>query len=397
MNDRSRFGLGSHRQPATPAPPRPGTPAPAAPPRPATAAPPLPQAPARPDDYGSSADHDQIIARRFADEFDAFPRMERSLAREAEPKHDKTNLDYIKATMAPLVPFEHQHFFDRMARHQWNVARPQAGIQQLGHMGGHRPMMLDGANNLVQTGRAERPLHGNAARDWDKIRGIQRINAYTFRGESRSAEKIRGAGGFHPPSTRTDDTYVKIIAERFAGYMQARFGKTVPEDDIVRYIKGQGPAGKVFVEYEIWRAILDSEKFHIGRMVASEFLRGFVSTSRDIRVSLSFTTGGSVGRLQGDQWIYAVHTEGGFLLPAEGTHVHASSGEAEVAHPGSLPWHKVVAFRYSIPRNFGDTAKGLKMDTRTFYTSDLVFFRRGFQDREPAAFRQIYAAMSTID
>src|SRR5262249_17961947 len=135
---------------------------------------------------------------------------------------------------------------------------------------------------------ASKPLYGNAATDWKKIRELDRVNAYVFRGDKRRPTDIRAAGGFFPPSSRTDDAYLSVIADRFIGYIKSRFGKDVVADDVIRYIKGQGPAGKVFVEYEIWRAILDSEKFHIGRMVADEFLRGYISTSRNVRTALGF-------------------------------------------------------------------------------------------------------------
>jgi hypothetical protein len=152
---------------------------------------------------------------------------------------------------------------------------------------------------------------------------------------------------------------------------------------------GQGPAGKVFVEYEIWRAILGSEKFHIGRMVADEFLRGYISTSRDVRKARSFATATSTDGYKPPIYaVYAVHSEGGFLLPPSAQHVHGTTDEAEIAHPGSIPWSKVMAFRTGMNINWDDD--------RTFYKSGVIFVRKGFLQADPRGYAQVVASLGSL-
>lgn len=160
--------------------------------------------------------------------------------------------------------------------------------------------------------------------------------------------------------------------------------------DVVQYIKGQGPKGNIFVEYEIWRAILDAEKFHIGRMVDDEFLRGYISTSRDVKVARTFLSNASHGGgKSNDGAVYALHSEGGFLLPPRAQHVHGTKGtEAEIAHPGPLPWTKVMAFRCFNPTDFNDP--------RTFIRSQHLFVRKGFRQADPKGFAEIVAALGAL-
>src|SRR5207253_2373019 len=60
------------------------------------------------------------------------------------------------------------------------------------------------------------------AQDWKETNEIERVNAYTFRGEkSRSPTDIQAAGGFHPPITRADQYYVdNCIYPVFQSYMK---------------------------------------------------------------------------------------------------------------------------------------------------------------------------------
>jgi hypothetical protein len=146
----------------------------------------------------------------------------------------------------------------------------------------------------------------------------------------------------------------------------------------------------VFVEYEIWRAILKNEELHIGRMVADEFLKGYISTSRDVTIARSFVGNASPDGTRGQlSAVYALHSEGGFLLPPRTQHAHGTTGtEAEVAHPGSLPWTKVVGFRTFLTIDLNDD--------RTFQATKMLFMRKGFQARDKVGFEQVVAALGSL-
>jgi hypothetical protein len=351
--------LGRQRMPKLPATP---------PPRPTTS---LPQ------------DRDEVNVRAFADEFDAIPLPDQMEAMARAPVCNEHNLKYIKSTLPISIHFEFEEFFQRMARNQWNAARRSPDAERKLPAGMHRGL------NTPDTAR---PLFRGAspASGWKEIPGLKRVNAYVFRGDKRRVTDVRADGGFHPPSARTDDGYVQVISKRFAQYLKAQFGKDVDPADVAQYIRGQGPAGKVFVEYEIWRAVLDAEKFHIGRMVDSEFLRGYISTSRNPAVAKRFATSASEdGKRAPTYAVYAVHSEGGFLLPPRAQHIHGFKGdEAEIAHPGSIPWRKVMAFRTGMDMNLNDD--------RTFYKSSVIFVRKGFRQADLRGFGEVVAALGAL-
>ncbi len=362
--------LGKQRLPPLPNPPPPNRPVPP-PPRPTASLP---------------ADGDEVNTRIFGDEFETIPLPDVEKARKAAPVCTYQNMTYIRSNIpTSAMFFRYEDFFERMAKHQWHGAQPLrlAPRQIVGSA--HRP-----ATAVDKS----KPLYGKAATDWDKIRDLERVNAYAFRGDKRRVTEVRAANGFHPPSSRTDDRYLPKIASRFVAYMKSRFNKDVNADDVIQYNKGQGAAGKVFVEYEIWRALLDAERFHIGRMVTNEFLRGYTSTSRSIMTALNYCNDDS----DGDGYkapsaaVYALHTEGGFLLPPRAQHVHGYRGsEAEIAHPGSIPWLKVMAFRTKVPQ-----IGNLKVDGAR-YRSNVIFVRKGFRQLDPHGCVQVVATLGSVD
>jgi hypothetical protein len=368
------MGFGDHRATASKMPPVPAPPRPARPAGPARPAQSLPE------------DRDLVNIRKYADEFDAIPLPDEATAKTWAPVCNATNMNFIRSDLPMSILLDYDLFFQRMAKHQWRGAQPTVGgacwDRRVGGapMGQHRPAR-PGADTA-------KPLYrGSPATDWKRIRDLDRINAYVFRGDKRDPSVIRAAGGFHPPSTRTDDRYVTVIAEKFVKYLKDNFGKDVSPDEVVRYIKGQGPAGKVFVEYEIWRAILESEKFYIGRMVADEFLRGFISTTRDARVAKKYATDDSADGYHAPTYsLYALHTAGGFLLPPRAQHAHGFiADEAEVAHPGSIPWREVMAFRTGIKLDLDDE--------RTYFKSGVIFVRKGFQQADPRGYAKVVASL----
>ena len=228
------------------------------------------------------------------------------------------------------------------------------------------------------------------ANDWDKIPGLERVNAYVFRGDKRSPKSVRNAGGFQPPSARTDDAYVQVIADKFVDYMKKRYGQTVQQGDVVQYIKRKGPGGKVFTEYEMWRAILKGEEMNIGRMVQNEFMRGYISTSRNVQKAYSFVQQGSRdGSREPVNAVYALHSEGGFLLPNQKLHVHGTKeDECEISHPGPLPWTKVIGFRAYVYRTMGDLS--------TYQDGKYIFLRKEFRKADPEGAQQVLWALGSL-
>ncbi len=349
--------LSGHRMPSLPKPP---------PSRPAASLPP---------------DYDAVNIQMFGSEFDAVPLPNQAEAQARALNCSRDNMNFIRSMIPVSIQHSYAAFFTTMAQRQWRPARVNTATPQgRPAFGTHRPA---GAPDN------SRPLYGKHATDWDKIRDLDRVNAYVFRGDKRRVSDIRAAGGFQPPSTRTDEPYMKLIGTRFAKYMKERFNRDVDADEVYQYIRGQGKQGRDFTEYQIWRSILEGEKFHIERMVTDEFLRGFISTSRDVRVAQGFCLQTSADGQRAPTFaVYALHTEDGFLLPPRAQHVHGSNGEAEVAHPGLLPWKNVMGFRTFIDVNFDDP--------RTFRKSGVIFMRKGFQAADPKGYQEVFYSLGKL-
>jgi len=273
-----------------------------------------------------------------------------------------------------------------MAKRQWKAAKPLApkgiapAFANMKGPNGIMGMAIGARRDMVanQVPDRSRPLlPKGAATDWNRIPELERVNAYAFRGDKRHPRLIKAANGFHPPSTRTDNAYVGVIATRFAKYMKSRFGQDVEQSEIEQYIRGKGQAGRVFTEYEVWRSILKGEELHLGRMTADEFLKGYISTSRSASIASAFAQSASAdGRKDPVTGVYAVHTEGGFLLPDVGKHVHAQRSEAEIAHPGPILWTKIKAFRLFVSTSTEDQRTwGKKID--------YIFTRKDFRLQDP--------------
>lgn len=364
--------------PNRPAPPRP------APPRPSSGPGQL-----------LADDQTDVDLREFGDEFDPIPVPDPTVAKAHALDGNSKNMDYIKSKL-PMSHVGIQDFYVQMSKHQWQAAKPSAA----GHaspMHVMKGMLAIGARrdmgaNPMQKDPARPLMPGGHATDWDKIPGLERVNAYSFRGEKRSPRLIQAAGGFKPPSTRTDEAYIKVIAGKFVQYMKSRYSQTVNESDAIQYIKGKGPAGRIFTEYQMWRAIMKGEELHIGRMVESEFMKGYISTSRDVLMAFDYSKQTSADQVDAAHYaVYAVHSEGGFLLPHISQHVHGTKAfEAEIAHPGAIPWTKVVAFRQYIRRD-----PGFK-DMRTFQNSNYIFMRKEYMKSDPEGMQQVMWSLGKL-
>lgn len=352
-----------------------------------------PPRPTRPT-QGLPPNHDEVYIHKFADEFETVPLPDSTEAKTKAKVCVPSNMEYIHSILPrPAVTLD--NFFVQMKERQWQAATPF--INRLGGpahvsrgflaIGARRDL---GANPMMVDNSKPR-FPGGHATDWNLIPELKQVNAYVFRGDKRDPSQIKAHGGFQPPGTRTDDAMVKVIAHRFVLYMKQRFNKDVNETDVIQYIKSQGTSGKTFVEYEIWRAILKGEEMHIGRMVQDEFLKGFISTTRDVKTAYGFMSGNSADLQRGpNSGIYALHSDIGFLLPPAAEHVHGTKGtEAEIAHPGPLPWSKVMAFRTYVTIDFNDD--------RTFRKTKVLFFRKGFRQADPNGFEEVFWALGSLD
>ena len=340
-------------------------------------------------------------AGRYAGEFDAWQPI-KSYAREEEvagtgrPSVPPILADVPFTALPPM-----QHFFQDIAKRVWKAAKPSM-VQKLmferkAFLGTHRPMGPERAPrpHLVSPSGMQVPgsiveptqeyLQG-VAKDWELARELHRTNAYTFRGDGREPHVVMKAGGFHPPSSRTDENYLKnTIYELFIGYMARRFGAPpnfVSQDTFAMAVKSAIPSPedrKWWTEYVLWRAMEDQEKFHPGRMVAYEALKGYISTSRSVSKAKEFALGG--GRDAG--WVYVMLVEGGIVIPEQGEHVWAKFDEQEIAYPGSIPWEKIYGFR-QVSRAAGGK----------FVPNQPLLLRKGFQEKDPKAFKECYAVLS---
>lgn len=180
------------------------------------------------------------------------------------------------------------------------------------------------------------------AQDWSCHNDIPRVMAYTFRGDRRYPDNVKLTGGFSPPISRTDDYYMKtVVYPQFCAYMKHNFSLDISEVQF-RTIVGKSfgkDLQKQFLHYGVWRATIERESLHLGRMVAFEALKGFISTTKAVSVAKAYagTDGG---------WVYVTFVDGGYHLPAKGaSHWTSIFGEQEIAYPGAIPWAMVQGFR----------------------------------------------------
>ena len=157
---------------------------------------------------------------------------------------------------------------------------------------------------------------------------IDRVVAYGFRGDSRDPDTMKAAKGFLPPSTRQDERYLNgAVFEQFQDYMKRRFQQDITLDEYkVALAKSMDAQAKqLFLEYSIWRAIIKSEELHLGRMLANEGLKGYISTTKAVTVAKAFA---------GRGWVYCLLVRGGYLVPPKGKAEWTKLfGEQEVAFP----------------------------------------------------------------
>ena len=249
--------------------------------------------------------------------------------------------------------------------------RPGTGVPDLPF---YRPIPAPSQNPLPAAFQDKAPHLAGIARDWQAMLDLKRVIAYGFRGDKRDPGTIRAAGGFHPPATRQDDHYLYgAVFEQFKDYLQKRYNKTITLDEYKNALSKamDTQSRELFLEYSIWRAIIGQEALHLGRMLANEALKGYISTTKAVTVAKGFGEGG---------WVYCTLVRGGYLVPEKGKHKWTTIfGEEEIAFPGSIPWENVAACRKV-------------NDSRKF--DGPIFMRPGFEREDPAASQQIYELLS---
>ncbi len=265
-------------------------------------------------------------------------------------------LDFIPSrahaaqAIAPLAPA-----LQALLDHVWVSAKPESapgpvrlaatrGPQQPGaaiQAGVYKPTPVTKSEAFnLQVGVAPH-LKTGFARDWDLQKVIPRVQAYTFRGDTRPPREIKKAAGFLPPITRTDAKYMEnVIYPQFSKYLQSKMGTSISFADFQKCVNQSMDPGlrKMFVYYGIWRACIEHESLHLGRMLAEEALKGFISTSRATTVAKGFA--------KENGWVYVLFVNGGFVVPKKGSHAWtAIFGEQEIAMPEPVPWEAIMGFR----------------------------------------------------
>lgn len=273
------------------------------------------------------------------------------------PDHTRHNMNYIPVKGAFVKQFDYPEKLQKLIDFGWKTAtaptaipRGNSGLLSGGHRVG-RGQKID----LTQNGQASalrrgfgRPQRSN----WAQVTEFEQVAAYSFRGDTRPPEAIMAADGFHPPSTRTDDSYMATIANQFYFYMNRKEGLTLTEPalsafvrEVVGYLRAQPAVDrKLFVEYHFWKTVLDQEQMHLQGMTVDPLLKGYTSTTREITVAKEGSNGslGTTGASSTYGWVYVVKVDSGFLLKKGVGGVNMN--EAEIAKLGPIHWRDVVGF-----------------------------------------------------
>lgn len=311
------------------------------------------------------------------------------------------SLDTIKADVTlPFVDLPKQ--LEELIKHCWQkaTASPGAGrgssqiqlggarqqnfIQKGFQIGGARIQAgLQARNDYIPMVSPTKPPVANVphlsgvANDWKVMQQLERVNAYTFRGDSRAPAAIKGAGGFYPPMSRNDTAYVEgAIFKEFESYMQRRFQQTLDKQtflDAYNKVLNTADAKKVMLNFSIWKAVCEQESLHVGRMLANEALKGYISTTRAVPVAKAFA--------KTNGWVYVTLVKGGFVVPEKGKNVWtAIFGEQEIALPVPLPWTDIVGFR------------GIGPVQQKFVGP--IYFRKDFDSQDSTAFQKVHDLLS---
>jgi len=249
------------------------------------------------------------------------------------------NLPYIKSKSSlPLLPLDAT--LEKLLKNPWKSATPKGATQN--QPSTYNPVPVTRSPAFTQQVPKAPHLATGYAQDWAKQKDIPRVRAYSFRGDTRKPDELKTAGGFSPPITRTDDYYMKnVVYKQFSAYLKDKRGLDISYDDFDKGMKKtlvDQSMKTALIYYGVWRAIVEQESLHVGRMLAEEALKGFVSTTKATTVAKGFAKPGG--------WIYALFLDGGYLVPDKGAHDWtAIFGEQEIAMPVPIQWKDVCGFR----------------------------------------------------
>jgi len=299
------------------------------------------------------------IGTEMGAEFFVYPPEGKYLKKEEPGIMDSkaTGLSFILANDSFFREQPLEAAFEGFLKHLWQKAQLNTNLpQRVGFLAQHRPARdwvqpphatsVTPVNPQVPYGTPlvdEQYLRG-LARDWEGMLRIKRVVAYTFRGDSRSPEDVyKKYDGFHPNSTRIDETYIYgKVFEAFKAYVKRRNFREPSLDEYKEALakKMSDPnTRRLYVEYVTWRMLLKEEEMHLGRMVADELLKGYISTSKSVTVAKGFAKS-----YKG--WVYVLRIDGGYEVPEKGKDVWTKIfGEQEIAYPGAVPWVKVQGYR----------------------------------------------------
>jgi hypothetical protein len=309
----------------------------------------------------------------------------------------KSSWKIIQPKTAPVIWGTPEVIKDKLKKVVWNFA-PSSDAQRgqlLMGTRGYQPSMV--ASHVSSSFQAPKPgqlpykpaihtklnSYDQRATDWKEFGKIERTNAVSFRGDTRTPlQVLKEAGGFYPPNTRTDRYYLENgIYEGFAYYMKERFNTDVAQADFLKAVDKLAPTfedKKLLADYFAWRKLMESESGHLGRMTDNELLKGYISTARAVDTSIDFAT--NQGKKDG--WLYLVVVHGGFIVPAVTAKKSPVWGtlEGEIAQLGAIPTDRIVGFR--------------RVPVASRKPEGPIFIRRSFRKGEPEAFEKAFKIMS---
>ncbi len=308
-----------------------------------------------------------------------------------------------KTRIPPTPPLE--QIFGDLFKRLWKTGQTPTGPQR-NLLAQHRPVRpgqpapayrpmpsptRQGASNIAVAGQQPGPSHAHLmgiARDWELHKSLERYSGYAFRGDARSSAEIKQAGGFQPSATRNDDSFIKgAVYAQFCDYMsrslQIDMKSAVKPQEflaIVRETIKTTEAREVFLHYTGWRTMVKAEELHLGRMLAEETLKAYISTTRAVPVAKGFASSSAKRQSRTEGWVYCVAVLGGFVVPPKKPNSWtADFGEQEIAKAGPIPWSSVAAAR--------------AVDTNGMFTGD-IYVREGFDKIDPGAFEPIFKLLS---
>ncbi len=310
------------------------------------------------------------------------------------PDHNKNNLNYIPVKDAFVKQFNYPVKLQQLIDFGWKTAsKPANGARGGSGILAGNQRVAPGQQIDLTKNEPMNPLRRNFGHaiqaDWEHVTKFEQVCAYTFRGDTRPPEAILAAGGYFPPSQRQDSFYQETIATEFYLYMKKKQGLDLDNDppakaDFLRqvqtFIRSQGHEdSKLFAEYHFWRTVLDNEQMHLKGMTNNSFLKGYISTTRDIQVAKEASSGtlGGVGVNQtAFGWVYVLKVESGFLLK------HGIGGvskkEGEIANLGPVSWKNIYGFIGRSP------------------TERTIYIRNMFDQQDFNAFKLVLASLSTL-